>query len=313
MKIKTKIIMVFIVFLSGALVGYFGKAPEEIIKEKVVVEKVEDLELKKEVEELKKKLSQIANIDYLEYLRLKKDEEKFAKADELLGRIMLIFLADLGMRLDPNSRLGAERSLRNKVTDEENKANDQIDVQQNVGLVEEPLSEKRKKTVISVKEDIRDEVKKVNSLAEVEELLKKVDLKDFSSELRSASTVQAEALERIVGDFSGKIQFFSGQRKEVEVFMSLDARIEEGVAKGKSVIVLSRDGKEFSRSTGEGDQDRTYKSFADSKAGALLVKISPDRFFQLFEAQGVGDWVGNLYERKSEEFSRVGFVVLEKR
>ena len=51
------------------------------------------------VDSIKTKFEAIAKADYEEYLQLKTEAEKFKKADEILTKIMSIFMADLGLHL----------------------------------------------------------------------------------------------------------------------------------------------------------------------------------------------------------------------
>jgi len=52
-----------------------------------------------DTDSIKKKFETIAHTDYEEYLALKTDAEKYKKADEILNKIMTLFLADLGLHI----------------------------------------------------------------------------------------------------------------------------------------------------------------------------------------------------------------------
>ena len=52
-----------------------------------------------EFDQVKKKFETLAETDYAEYLKLKSEAEKYKKADEILAKIMNIFLADLGLHI----------------------------------------------------------------------------------------------------------------------------------------------------------------------------------------------------------------------
>ena len=52
-----------------------------------------------DVDTIKQKFEAIAHADYEDYLQLKSESEKAKKADEILGKIMAIFMADLGIHL----------------------------------------------------------------------------------------------------------------------------------------------------------------------------------------------------------------------
>ncbi len=62
----------------------------------------------------KLKLLELADADIDDYLKLKKMEEKYAKADEILGKALLIFFADLGLRLSNDKMAFARNALQPK-------------------------------------------------------------------------------------------------------------------------------------------------------------------------------------------------------
>ena len=49
--------------------------------------------------DLHRKLKELHDIDIQEYLSLKEQKAQFIKANEILGKMMTIFLADLGLRV----------------------------------------------------------------------------------------------------------------------------------------------------------------------------------------------------------------------
>ena len=51
--------------------------------------------------EVRRKLGALTDTDIEDYLKLKSNEAKFAKAEEILGKAILIYLADLGLRVSP--------------------------------------------------------------------------------------------------------------------------------------------------------------------------------------------------------------------
>lgn len=62
------------------------------------------------LKELEEHLNQWAELDIEEYLRLKKMESEYLKADEMLGKVLLIFLADLKLRLSDKVTAFAQRA-----------------------------------------------------------------------------------------------------------------------------------------------------------------------------------------------------------
>src|SRR4051812_35867240 len=61
--------------------------------------------------ELKEKLQTLTDNDITEYYRLKNLEDKYKKADEILGKIVTLFLADLGIRVSKTTLKMASKSI----------------------------------------------------------------------------------------------------------------------------------------------------------------------------------------------------------
>ena len=66
---------------------------------------------------LRERLTFLTENDIDDYLRLKRMEEKYAKADEILGKAMLIFLTELGLRLSDAQKEFAKKSSTPKAPD----------------------------------------------------------------------------------------------------------------------------------------------------------------------------------------------------
>ena len=82
--------------IIGMIVGgaFFSKSPLE--KASVVSLKSEE---PARFEELQSKIQEIHDVDIQEYLKLKEQKAQFLKANDILSKMMMIFLADLGLRM----------------------------------------------------------------------------------------------------------------------------------------------------------------------------------------------------------------------
>ena len=60
----------------------------------------EHKECKNKLNNVKNKVNELRKIDIGDYFRLQSLEKKYKKADEILGKILLIFMADLGIKLN---------------------------------------------------------------------------------------------------------------------------------------------------------------------------------------------------------------------
>jgi len=63
------------------------------------------------LEDAKRKFEALAQVDYEDYLKLKTDAEKYKKADEILGKIMAVFIADLGIHFKEKASVSPTPSI----------------------------------------------------------------------------------------------------------------------------------------------------------------------------------------------------------
>ena len=100
MKIfKNNIIVFLIGMLIPMILGYVYQVPGLNLKASNVLSQETD---HSEVREAKSKLQNLYDVDVQEYQRLKNLEAKYSKANDILAKMMTIFLADLGLRISKN-------------------------------------------------------------------------------------------------------------------------------------------------------------------------------------------------------------------
>ena len=112
-----QILIPLIFLLAGLLTGYFFQSDKtetsSLESEQVQISKVEYSKLKessKRANELNQKVQSLSKINLEEYVTLKDQREKYLKADELFGKVMLLFLADLGLHMNKSVKDWANQS-----------------------------------------------------------------------------------------------------------------------------------------------------------------------------------------------------------
>ena len=174
--------------------------------------------------------------DFEAYQKLKTADERYRKADEILGKIMTVFLADLGLRAtmpvaavpSSNSQVAASQS-------------DHREANQPPAASPETVAETPVKKEASGREWIRyeNQIKELVSENEVKDTLKKMEIKDLFSELKNAGTLSASQVQSVIGKYVGEITFFDNSHVWA-VEWSLDARLRnDGRLVGKQDISLS--------------------------------------------------------------------------
>ncbi len=240
--------------------------------------------------------------DFAEYQQLKTDAEKFKKADEILGKIMTIFLADLAMRVKsvPESKSAVEPvAVENKAIVHElappiltpSEVTASAESQQRIWLKNETL------------------VAQATTEKELAEALKAVESKDLFSELKSGTPLKPEQVTAINGHYVGEITFFDRSSK-LEVDWNAEYAMVRGKWRGTSSITLTRPGKQASSSSSKGDLG--FTSVAQGQG--ILVKVEGgEGYLQLYPGIDGERLNGNYYKKKAiDKFTKTGTISLQR-
>lgn len=272
------------------------------------------------LEEVKNKISTdlvaLTQKDFEEYQTLKSLEERYQKADEILGKIVTVFLADLGVKLAFKATSADTLEGSCNISTSPTVAT----AQASSPLPSEPTPASA--PPIAPAKQVNEWIVHEKSLLEVRderqafEDLKKMEIKDLFSSLRQSSAVSTKNSEFILGVYSGEITFFDRKKHKSDWLMSWDVRLrnpnkEDAFA---LIILTNKDnGKVISRSQTSSGPLRDYVTVPGSKA--LIVNIRADAaYIQIYPLNGNTQiWVGNVYEQtKLGEYAMVGQVRLTK-
>ncbi|TNF00966.1 MAG: hypothetical protein EP326_05525 [Deltaproteobacteria bacterium] len=116
-----QVLLASILLIIGLFVGYFlphnEKTEIEPKEDGIHLTNLEYEELKKssdKAKELEKKVQSLSEINLEEYVSLKDQREKYLKADELFGKVMLLFLADLSLHMSDKVKDWASMSSEDR-------------------------------------------------------------------------------------------------------------------------------------------------------------------------------------------------------
>jgi hypothetical protein len=259
------------------------------------------------------KLQSLAEVDFEDYYRLKTMEEKYVKADEILGKIMVIFLADLGLRV---SREAQEASQIKAAPLERNP---------------EPVSPKARElpaptsgipTPDAEKQDLRRLARMEEKLLEVrderavEGFLRRVKFDDLEATLKSSSGFanRSGVLSALNGSFEGRARVrYAGKSEGWDMHLDVAATMSKAELSGSVKTRLLKEGKVFSNSHSNGDKIDVFREFVGSSS-ALLVKASPQIYLQLYYLKEIDQLAANIYRRASEAegFEHIGSASLKR-
>ncbi len=314
MNFKTKYIVQAFVIIFFTGIGFFlGSKP---VQQRNSV----DIDYNSQtISELEEKFKLLSKNEFADYLQLKNQKLKYEKAEEILGKMMLIFLTDLGLKASsqhqtPINSLTLRDNAEENAKDRSNQPNGDYQKNNKMNSLSknssEPSSENQKLHWSKNEAKFSD----VRSEKDIQSFLSSVVIKDLFSEMRSANKVSEMQLDELNGQFIGKVIFDSKSREPWDVFLDLKGDLKNGILDGTSLVELSKNGKAFSTSRSNGNLDENFKSFAGSSE-AILVSANRERsFFQLYLPNKLNKLIGNYYSKKSVgQYVKEGYVVLERK
>ena len=256
------------------------------------------------------KLQMLTDQQVTEYYQLKSDSEKIKAADEILAKMMTIFLHDLGIRISRNVLDQSVASLERHALDPA------IPTAQpgtkTTSKEGDPAVAEFSTTSWKRAERLRHEIK--NEL-EAAEFLDKVKIENFDKALKDTKPFlnRTGTLQNVQGQFQGRALIKRNEKYrnwDVEVF--LDGNLDKGSLQGNAKVRIAENGKVFSNSSDNGK----LKSFREFNSGsdAILVRASPSIYFQMYFLKDNNTLVGNIYEQDSdsESYNHIGTLDLKR-
>lgn len=298
---------------------YWGHRQAEIRIERESSDPVDvpaDLESAQKLEDLKAKFIKLSEEDYAEYLQIKDERAKYQKADEIMGKIILLFLADLGVRVSKDQLSFAKESTEKRAprpapADIRGESN-AVRMGKSAALSEargeiSPTKQLAMKGVVGNEKELDD----IYSDKEVEDFLNKVTVTNLFDQLRQARALDRGQLRSLRGTFTGQVHFDDPAKKRWDVKLIFQGREQEGELTGRAKVELSKDGKAFSTSRSSGNLGKNFSSLPGTSRGILVEANGGEGYFQLYAPQRLNSLVGLYYHReKVGEFKRTGVVTL---
>lgn len=305
---ETSVIIKIILFGAGIAVGFaLGHKRIEVPPPDPAIA---------QLEALKSKLQSISDADLADYGRLKTLEEKYKKADEILGKIMGVFIAELGLRAKfkagaapppaaaqaaPPAEIAPPTGLR----PDPKKPNEYT-------KVPKPLDPRLEAFALRGAEKL---IPEIRNNQDAKNFLDKVKANNFNLALKGSQPFSREEdLTFLNGNFGGEAHVeINGEDHTWRIRLRFDVRIENGAAKGRVRVVLLENDKEFSNSSSNGDLSNMRQFAQDSQA--ILLRISPTMYLQLYYVKNLDSLAGHVYRQPSEvdDFAHVGSFILLRR
>lgn len=267
-----KIIFPFITLIIGFILGFYLGGEDESLKEsktdttKIVSEKISP----KISSSLNSEIEKMTHEELQEYIQLKDMKAKYEKADEILGKVILLFLANLGTKVPSNVQhyFAQGNPKRNYIEPEA------ITVAKKEQKGPELfLNEKKKKINIDIFKKINEE-----EFAKRHVRLSDIEIDNALIEFNSLKPVDSlNKLKYLLGVFEGEIYFFNGRYANQTHQMSLDVDLVEKDNKlnGAYSLKISNQGKVYSHNRGGGDNRQIRFSI---KSRCYFLEVSPNEY-----------------------------------
>ncbi len=284
-------------FLAGSLITFF------VMKSFSPLQEIQFSKSKEQLQLINDKIKSFSENEYQDYLNLKDSVEKYKKADELLGKVMVLFLADLSLSLKKSEPLVDVKASADTSKSEPSTATSSTNKDE---IVMSPSTIQNQSTSV-----LESKLLASQNQNEALKILKELELKDIATEIKNTKTLTADQLKLVSGKYVGVVTF-DDKTEPWRIEWDLDGKIENGQVVGEQLITLSNSKKVFSRSLGKGSI-KDFASFGEDTSAILINSYGDDGYIQLYPFANTGKIFGNYYLKdKNDKFKKIGIVFLEK-
>lgn len=262
----------FLAFILGFFSSRHFTTPAVVIEHEC-----EDLNAAKE------NLVAISKKDYLEYAKIKDLKQKYEKADELLGKIFLLFLADVGFKAQHNDIFVEPKMLSAEVA--ASKANEPIPV---AVIPEKPSHTNRNLARRS------SQIRNIRNERQIRDVLDHSIIESPKVELANGNIPLRRQMKNLEGRYVGVIRFFDQKRENLDVMWELLPDYSKSGLSGTFNLNIHGPGTS-SDSKGSGNIDNII-SLAEDPDGFLVSGCGGSCFLQLYYNSVANQFYGNYYE-----------------
>jgi hypothetical protein len=277
-----------IVLAIGFWIGQRSMSAKKVIEEKTVT--VHELD-----DETKNKLQALTESEIADYYRLKTLEEKYKKADEILGKIMQIFLADLGLKISQQTQNLV------KHPPELTKAS------------APPPPKPETKSLPASPQPKREHyysIASVKSLTDIDQFLAlaKIEGEPSYRRLNLPFSNREDILAKLKGTYVGSAQIVESGRspRTWDILFQLDGTYEGNHFNGQFYAKLVENGRTLGQVSGIG-QLREYSS----DPFGLMINIGMNTVLQLYYFPNLNVIGGHVYKIKLGGLAPVGSFQLK--
>ena len=259
-----------------------------------------------QLDEAKSNLIKISQNEYQEYTKIKDLKQKYEKADELLGKIMLLFLADVGFRTQNSPAVETTSATSEPPV---TSATPSTFTPAPVGTI--PSTE-----TLQVNTGLQGKAALISSLrseAQIMQALNAAVIENPKIEGAKGSSPSVKQIAMLDGIYLGQVKFFDPKRDPLAITWELNQETGKTTPYGTFRLAVHGPGKD-SETRGNGEVDN-IKTLADDPNGLIIDACGNECYFQLYYNAPSDQFYGNYYEGvkgQKNKFQRLGIVGLKK-
>ncbi len=268
---------------------------------------------------LKTKFTELSENEIRSFVNEQDSQIKIQKANELLAKILKIFLVDVGLRLTQLNKDFEKSNQQTQINSNNNRSYVDNYRPENVPssqksctkmVCEEmygPVRQSNSKLNWKAKElDLKD----VKSDKDISDFLKKVKVKSLNPYIVNSRRIDLKSLELFEGRFLGEIVFDNDPERPHQAELLLYDLVEgsEKKSNGNFEFIIKKNNKKYSHQTGNGEINK-IRTFAKGSLGFLL-NVSLSSQIQVYTNSDNSILFGNFYRSKNTNYTPVGKMLL---
>ncbi len=317
-------LLIIVVFIAGLFTGMYSSKLLSTSHQGLQNLQSENNELRATLEKEQKQraalhdeLQKIAEVDLVDYMRLKKEEEQFIKAKEILGKVFQVIFHSL-LQGSPKE----QQDFVNAVTASDAPVAHTPDQGSEIRTTNAPEEPSRATTPAPT------EAMKLNPSAswtqiegemgtlnpnKADAFLQAATIKDIHSETKGYRKFEPTdtRLTALQGTYTGELIFLDPKKKPWTMEMTVMSDLVDGVPTGSFHFRIINEKGNESNTRGNGNLRELMKPTTPSKA--LIVRIHETQYLQMYIMENQEIILGNFYdETKVGTIELVGRVKMKR-
>ncbi len=253
-----------------------------------------------ELEKFKSSLTGISPEEIRQYLKTQDADQKLRKADEILGKIMQLLVAQVGFRLQKED-LQEFGKIAEKPVDTQpppappstlpSRPNDNP---ANARIARRPIMTVQMSNTRSEDQAIR----LVAALGS-----------NYSERIQQANVLTSEQIQELNGSYDGTVILDKNQQVQ-RGSLTVNIRLRRQQITGRwSLEMVNESTKQTSRSSGSGDLTSRFSG----NENEIFIETMQKTQFQLVYFPGLDQWIGNYLEGNKGDYRKIGVAIFKRR